>query len=78
MADKKWVRLSKRWVGSAVNTCDLCGKTLEDAFIDGKMDYGTWAKMCPACHRRWGMGLGDGKGQKYVRISLMNEWMQEV
>jgi hypothetical protein len=24
------------------------------------------------------MGLGDGKGQKYVRISLMNEWMQEV
>jgi hypothetical protein len=77
MADKKWVRVSKRWIGD-VSTCDLCVKTLEDAFIDGKMDHGTWAKMCPACHRRWGVGLGQGKGQKYVRVGQTDEWMQEV
>jgi hypothetical protein len=46
--------------------CDFCHR-LVDVWVDGKTTLGPWANMCLACFRVAGIGLGTGKGQKYVR-----------
>lgn len=46
--------------------CDLCqqkGKTTE-AVIDGATRMGPWAYMCQSHFRQYGLGLGEGVGQK--------------
>lgn len=55
----------KIWMGST--KCDICGEELSKTIIDGMTANGSWAVMCPKCHKIHGVGLGTGKGQKYVR-----------
>ncbi len=55
----------KIWIGST--KCDICGEELTKTLIDGRTSNGSWAVMCPKCHKVHGVGLGTGKGQKYVR-----------
>jgi hypothetical protein len=48
-------------------TCDLCrggGRPTEPAFYDGKTTQGPWAFMCERHFREYGVGLGEGRGQK--------------
>ena len=54
----------KIWMGS---TKCICGEELSKTIIDGMTVNGSWAVMCPKCHKIYGVGLGTGKGQKYVR-----------
>lgn len=44
--------------------CDICAN--EPAKIDGKTIVGPWAFMCEMCHRFYGIGTGDGKGQEIM------------
>jgi hypothetical protein len=55
-----------KWL-SAHDECDICKTDLKlvKYFVDGNTIYGSWALMCPSCHKRYGKGLGVGKGQKY-------------
>ena len=46
---------------------DICCEELSKTIIDGMTANGSWAVMCPKCHKIHGVGLGTGKGQKYVR-----------
>ena len=63
MADK-----AKYWIGDAPAVCDLRREhKITDTFIDGNTVYGSWANMCPACHRQYGRGLGTGAGQSYTK-----------
>lgn len=55
----------KVWLGAAPETCDLCQGKIRGVFIDGQVQGGGWANLCPDCHRRFGVGLGTGRGQKY-------------
>ena len=55
----------KIWMGST--KCDFCGCEISNTLIDGMTHIGSWAVMCPKCHKIHGVGLGTGKGQKYVR-----------
>ncbi len=55
------------WQGEPPIACDVCLATIDDEFIDGALLTGPWARLCPACHRRWGAGLGMGRGQRYTR-----------
>lgn len=55
----------KIWMGST--KCDICGEEISKTLIDGNTIHGSWAVMCPKCHKIHGVGLGTGKGQKYVR-----------
>lgn len=57
------VKTCKMKVYPSCNMCDGRG----NARYDGKTILGTWAYMCPPCFKRYGMGLGTGKGQK-IRI----------
>ena len=54
----------KIWMGST--KCDICGEELSKTIIDGMTANGSWAVMCPKCHKIHGVGLGIGMCQKYV------------
>ena len=47
--------------------CEVCQQPIAEQFIDGATKWGPWGDMCPACHRRFGFGLGLGKGQLYTK-----------
>lgn len=57
----------KRWVGEKPRHCDLCARALTRGWVDGKTIRGPWANMCHGCHKRYGVGLGLGRGQQYDR-----------
>ena len=64
---------TKYWCGEAPTHCDLCGAPIEDSFIDGKTRMGPWGNLDPICHARIGVGLGTGRGQRYVR-DVIGRW----
>ena len=49
-------------------SCDCCGKKDLTEFIDGNSRQGGWTNFCPSCHKIHGIGLGIGKGQKYIFV----------
>lgn len=59
------VALPQDWGGLPPQSCDLCRRRIGDVFFDGRTKMGSWATMCPACHRNHGIGLGIGYGQEY-------------
>ena len=66
---------TKKWSGSKPTSCNICGASIEDSFIDGRLaEHGSWAIMCELCHKVYGVGLGLGKGQLY-RLNK-EEWIK--
>jgi hypothetical protein len=61
----EWLHLKEDWAGKSPEKCDICHGDIKDHFVDGKTKMGPWANMCEKCHRQHGVGLGEGKGQKY-------------
>jgi len=55
------------WTGSEPSSCQICGRSLNFYFIDGKVKEESWAYMCCACHKEVGVGLGIGRGQAYQK-----------
>jgi hypothetical protein len=45
---------------------DLEENTTVPATVGGVTKYGAWASMCESCFQVHGIGLGAGKGQRYV------------
>lgn len=58
--------MRKYWIGT-VNETDDFGRIISDTFIDGEIRHGSWAIMTPASFHLYGIGLGQGLGQKYVK-----------
>lgn len=58
---------TESWVGLPPSHCNMCDRVFTAEFIDGKTAMGPWANMCGACHYKFGMGLGIGKGQRYEK-----------
>ena len=56
----------KYWMGS-INDVDDFGKPIKDEFVDGKTTMGPWGIMSPESFRIHGVGVGQGKGQKYKK-----------
>ena len=50
--------------------CDLCDGI---ASYDGKTIYGPWANMCGDCFKKYGVGLGTGRGHKLKLNEINNE-----
>ena len=68
----------KFWRGSKVVACEVCDAPIQESFVDGRLrSSGRWCKMCLACHRYFGIGLGIGNGQKYNYDKKMSLWIQE-
>jgi hypothetical protein len=47
--------------------CDICKVSLPRCFVDGKTVMGPWACMCLGCFSKYGVGIGQGKGQRYEK-----------
>lgn len=55
--------------GDQLPRCQIAavhGGERPEAAVDGKTVDGPWAYMCDGCHRRFGVGLGTGRGQRLV------------
>lgn len=62
----------KYWMGDDPIKCDLSdampGRHGDmTVFVDGRMAGGSWANMCSICHAKYGVGLGTGRGQQYMK-----------
>ena len=60
--------MAQKWMGSKPASCDICGHRFKDNdrfFYDFAMRQGKWALGCEKCFKKHGLGLGNGKGQKY-------------
>jgi hypothetical protein len=57
--------ITKKWMGAAPETCDLCGNKLHKVFFDAKTSRGPWGILCLPCFAMEGGALGTGAGQKY-------------
>ena len=55
--------------------CQIKGEAIKTEFIDGATRDGRWAYMCAECHKTNGVGLGVGRGTKYVKQSD-NQWLK--
>lgn len=65
----------KKWIGVVPTNCDLCKKSIQQVFVDGRTSDGRWAIMCPTCRLTDGPRvLGVGRGQKYVLNLGTKEW----
>lgn len=50
-----------------VPVVDNFDQPIKHVFIDGATRFGPWAIMTPASHLKYGVGLGVGRGQKYIK-----------
>jgi hypothetical protein len=60
-------------VVEAIPQCDMCEivwGVKKEAAVDGKTKNGPWANMCETCFKKHGVGLGTGKGQRYVKETI--------
>ena len=62
----------KKWYGDL--NCDICGKECEHYLYDGVTKMGPWATMCRTCMSKFGIGLGTGKGQEYLKNEETGEF----
>ena len=62
----------KTWHGEI--NCNICGKECETYLYDGQTNFGPWAVMCYECFQKYGVGLGLGKGQEYLKNPETNEF----
>lgn len=59
------------WEGKKPEKCELCGSQIGKEFVDGAVKgRESWHVMCLRCAKRFGLGLGPGKGQKYALLVL--------
>lgn len=54
---------------SVPSKCDNCPAEIGalDWFVDGRVEMGPWANLCPLCFWRVGSGRGVGVGQLFFR-----------
>ena len=54
-----------KWMGET--KCDVCHRECGKELYDAKTIHGPWATMCPMCYFQYGIGLGPGVGQRYIK-----------
>jgi len=67
--------MEKYWIGLEPTECDLNKCVITTTFIDGRTKFGPWANLCPKCHKKFGIGLGAGKGQQYQK-QVDGKWLK--
>jgi hypothetical protein len=53
-----------KWLGDT--KCNICDADCDGELYDAKTHMGPWATMCRKCYPKYGLGLGTGKGQRYL------------
>ena len=55
------------WIGDLSQGCDICKRPFGRFMYDAKTTFGPWANLDEACFVLHGMGMGQGRGQKYEK-----------
>ena len=55
--------MADKVIVAKLSQCNFCSK---DAHYDAKTSFGPWASMCEEHYKKYGIGLGTGKGQELV------------
>ena len=58
--------MKHKWLSPLPKNCEICQKPFGKYFIDSATSMGPWGLLCSDCHDKYGKGLGQGKGQKYL------------
>lgn len=66
----------RRVTKTSPEDCEWCGDSIKNDFVDGKLKVGPWCDMCLDCHKKHGVGLGLGKGQRYQRQAGMTDFVR--
>lgn len=55
---------------SELPKCDICRQysIIQPAQYDSRLKNGVWANVCKSHFRKFGTGLGLGRGQKFILI----------
>lgn len=57
--------------------CQLCDRSITAEFVDGVVKGASaWAMMCPCCHVKEGIGIGNGRGQRYKLVSRLEDQIE--
>ena len=59
--------MPRRWMSAKPVACDICKQPIGDEFYDFRTSHGPWATGCGVCFNIYGVGLGQGRGQHYVK-----------
>ena len=62
------------WMGDEPTMCQITGTKIDMVFIDGRTKMGPWAIMSPQAHAEYGVGLGFGRGQRYMKYG--DKWVK--
>lgn len=54
------------WMGEAPLNCDVCRTDIIDEFSDYNLQ-GAWGNVCPRCQKKYNVGYGTGRGQRYTK-----------
>lgn len=57
--------MEKLWYSDT--KCDFCKKECIMTLYDAQTNMGCWATMCEHCFKKYGIGVGAGIGQKYIK-----------
>jgi hypothetical protein len=61
-------RINVYWMGAVPPVCELSGRPILDAFVDGAHPrHGWWANWHPDAFAEIGGVLGTGRGQRYEK-----------
>lgn len=59
----------KEVIVSSLPDCDICKANGEkvEANYDAKTNFGQWGYLCEDHFQKYGIGLGEGKGQRLIK-----------
>lgn len=61
------------WCGE--HTCNICNKECDTHLYDARIKgHSAWATMCKECFEMYGVGLGVGNGQEYIKDEETNKF----
>ena len=60
-------KMAKKWAEEIPKKCDLCVNPIKEEFYDAKTKQGRWGILCTKCFKSFGIALGTGFGQHYIR-----------
>ena len=63
------------WLSPVPEGCQLCSRPFLGIMYDARIRTGQWANMCSSCHRSYGVGLGLGRGQRYM-LQKNGKWLK--
>lgn len=64
------------YLGIPPAKCDICDVPTPDEFYDAALKAGPWANTCTGCFNAYGIGLGTGRGQHWLKSKGTDQFVK--